>query len=44
MIKIRFTASGNRRYYGTTNGVSWYPLSAEHASELTQSGIPLELT
>lgn len=44
MVKVKFTITGNRRYYGTTNGVTWYPLEADQATELVDQGIPLELS
>lgn len=43
MIAVRFSLTGSKRYYGTANHVTWYPLTGHEATQLVERGIPLEL-
>lgn len=43
MVAVRFSLTGSRKYYGTTNHVTWFPIAPHEATQMVENGVPLEL-
>lgn len=43
-MTIRFTVSGNREYYASYNGVTWWKIDPESATHQVEKGAELQLT